>query len=86
MIDVGALRWERPLAPSIVLPHADRLRNLSDPLSYFPVVYDKIVLVNDADCIRAWILLSGVAAWVAERRVPTVIYPAVPDEASLSRD
>lgn len=76
-IDVGALRWTRALSPSL-------LQNLNDCLSYHPVVYDtpseKIVIVNDADAIRAWNILSGEPAWKSENSDPAVIYPAIPDQ------
>lgn len=85
-VDVGALRWVRPLPPNLLPHHAERLPFLNEPLSYHPVVHDNIVIVNDADTIRAWNILTGEPAWPSDRRDPTVIYPSVPDEPTLPPD
>lgn len=85
-LDVGALRWSRPLPPNMLQPSPERLPYINEPLSYHPVVYNKIVLVNDFDAIRAWNILTGEPAWQSERRDPSVIYPSVPDEVTLAPD
>ena len=58
--DVGALRWFHPLPVSFQTQSLqERLPLSPEPLSYHPVVCDlaheKIVLINDASSIRAWI-------------------------------
>lgn len=85
-VDVGALRWARPLPPNVLRPASERLPNFNEPLSYHPVVYEKIVLVNDSNQIRAWSILTGDPAWQSEHRDPAVIYPPGPDDPILSPD
>lgn len=81
-IDVGSLRWVHPLSPNL-LPHpVEGFPFQNEPLGYHPVIYDKIVLVNDADCVRAWNVLTGEPAWPSDRTDPAVIYPTVAEEAS----
>ncbi len=87
-VDVGAMKWVRSLSPHLLPPQNERRPFQSDPLSYHPVVYDnsidKIVLVNDADAIRAWNLLTGEPAWQPEGHDSAVIYPSIPDEPTLA--
>ena len=85
-IDVGALRWVRPLLPNLLRRPVDPVPFQKEPLSYFPVVYDKIVLVNDWDSIRAWNILTGEPAWQSDRRDSTIIYPSTADEPSTIPD
>lgn len=85
-VDVGALRWARPLPPNVLRQASERLPYLNEPLSYHPVVFDKIVLVNDSSEIRAWNILTGEAAWQSERRDPAVIYPPAPDDQIMTPD
>ena len=85
-VDVGALRWSRPLPPNVLRQASERLPYFNEPLSYHPVVYDKVVLVNDSDAIRAWNILTGEPAWQSERRDPAVIYPPAPDDQIMSPD
>jgi len=79
-VDMGTLRWSRPLSPNLLPRPTDTQSQQNDMLSYFPVVYDKLVFVNDADSIRAWNILTGDVAWQSDRRDPSVIYPPVADE------
>lgn len=81
-IDIGAVRWSHPLPLHLLPRQAERLPYLNEPLCYHPVVYEKIVLVNDADTIRAWNILTGEPAWQSDRPDPAIIYPAVPDDPS----
>ncbi len=84
VIDVGAPRWHQPLTPNL-LPPFDRPRASPDrgPLSTHPVVFRDLVLVNDADSISAFNLLTGEPAWPTERGTAQ-IYPPVPDERAPS--
>ncbi|HEY0984260.1 outer membrane protein assembly factor BamB family protein [Schlesneria sp.] len=79
-VDVGSLRWLRPLKPNLLRRPVDPFPFQFEPLSYFPVVYENTVLVNDSDSIRAWNLLTGEPAWRSSGDDPAVIYPSVPDE------
>ncbi|MEI8018648.1 MAG: PQQ-binding-like beta-propeller repeat protein [Schlesneria sp.] len=80
-IDVGALRWFQPLMTrSLRRPLAPI--PLRKELSFFPVVYDKIVLVNDSDSIRAWNILTGDPAWQSDQQGSAVIYPSTQSEPS----
>ena len=80
VIDVGAPRWQQPLTPNL-LPQLERFRSAPDrgSLSTHPVVFRDIVLVNDADSIFAFNLLTGEPAWPTERGTAQ-IYPPVPEE------
>ena len=79
-VDVGSLRWVRPLRPNLMRRPVDPFPFQNEPLSYFPVVYDETVLVNDSDSIRAWNLLTGEPAWQSSGDDPAAIYSSVPDE------
>lgn len=60
-----ALRWERPL-PSAALPLVAPLRpalGTTSPLSYLPVVWNDVVLVNDGHTVWGWRLPGGGPAW-----------------------
>ena len=82
-IDIGAIRWSHSL-PSNPLRHANNgLSFPNDPLSYYPVVYGNVALVNDANAIRGWNMLSGKPAWQSEGRDPAVIYPSVAEESTV---
>ncbi len=62
-VDIGASKWSHPL-PADRLPHLDRFNATSDPpLSFHPVTFGDIVLVNNARSIWAWNLLTGEPAW-----------------------
>ena len=80
VIDVGAPRWQQPLTTNS-LPQPERFRSTPDrgPLSTHPVVFRDIVLINDADSISAFNLLTGDPAWPTERGTAQ-IYPPVPEE------
>ncbi len=80
VVDVGAPRWQQPLTPNL-LPHVERPRSAPDrgPLSTHPVVFRDIVLVNDADSISAFNLLTGEPAWPTGGGTAQ-IYPPVPEE------
>ena len=86
VIDVGAPRWHQPLTPNL-LPPFDRPRSSPDrgPLSTHPVVFRDLVLVNDADSISAFNLLTGEPAWPTERGTAQ-IYPPVPEERAPTPD
>ena len=80
-LDLGALQWVHPLLPNL-LPHAaEGIPFQNEPLSYFPVVYENTVLVNDSDSIHAWNILTGEPAWKTDSGNPGVIYPTVADES-----
>lgn len=80
--DVGALRWNHPLPPNVLPRRFETLPLPVEPLSYHPVVHNEVVLVNDANAIRAWNVLTGEPAWQSEGRDPAVIYPSIPDETT----
>ncbi|MBC8116575.1 MAG: PQQ-binding-like beta-propeller repeat protein, partial [Candidatus Saccharimonas sp.] len=86
VVDVGAPRWQQPLTPNL-LPPLERFRSAPDrgPLSTHPVVFRDIVLVNDADAISAFNLLTGEPAWPTERGTAR-IYPPVSEERSGAPD
>lgn len=67
-VELGASKWSHPL-PSNVLPPLDRpnLPHDRGPLSYYPVTYRDIVLVNNSRSIWAWNLLTGEPAWPSEK-------------------
>ena len=77
VIDVGAPRWKQPLAPNL-LKHLERSRSTPDrgPLSTHPVVFRDLVLVNDADSISAFNLLTGDPAWPTEQGTAQIYPPA----------
>ena len=81
-IDVGALRWVRRLIPSSLRRPVEPIPFNTEPLSFFPVVYDKIVLVNDSNSIQAWNILTGEPAWQSVRRDSAIIYPSPAGEPS----
>ncbi len=85
-IDVGALRWARNLLPTFLNRLVDPVPFKREPLSYFPVVYGKIVLVNDWDSIRAWNILTGEPAWQSDRLDSAIIYPSSAEEPSTLPD
>ena len=85
-IDVGALRWVHRLNPDSLRRPVDPVPFRKEPLSFFPVVYDKYVLVNDRDSIRAWNILTGEPAWQSDHRDSAIIYPSPPDEPSFAPD
>lgn len=78
-IEIGASKWSRPLPTNRL--HTDRhfLVPERGPLSYHPVVYQDLVLVNNARSIWAWNLLTGEPAWPTERGTAE-IYPPAPDD------
>ncbi|WP_040594024.1 outer membrane protein assembly factor BamB family protein [Schlesneria paludicola] len=86
-IDVGAIRWVHPLPISFLPQVNDKLPFPAEPLSYHPVVFDqrhdKIVLLNDANTIRAWNLLTGEPAWQSEGRDPAAIYSSSLDDRAV---
>ncbi len=77
VIDVGAPRWKQPLAPHL-LKQLERPRSTLDrgPLSTHPVVFRDLVLVNDADSISAFHLLTGDPAWPTEQGTAQIYPPA----------
>ena len=77
VIDVGPPRWKQPLTPNL-LRHLERSRSNPDrgPLSTHPVVFRDLVLVNDADSISAFHLLTGDPAWPTERGTAQIYPPA----------
>jgi outer membrane protein assembly factor BamB len=83
-IDVGALRWVHQLTPSSLRRPAEPVSMRKEPLSFFPVIYDKIVLVNDGNSIHARNILTGDPAWQADRRDSAVIYPSPSDEPAIA--
>ena len=50
------------------------------PLSFYPVVFGDMVLLNDSERIYAWNLFSGKPAWPIDTDDTAVIYPAIEDE------
>ncbi len=83
VIDVGAPRWKQPLAPSL-LRHLERPRSTPDrgPLSTHPVVFRDLVLVNDADSISAFHLLTGDPAWPTEQGTAQIYPPTAVERAA----
>ena len=83
VIDVGAPRWKQPLTPNL-LRHLERPRSNPDrgPLSTHPVVFRDLVLVNDADSISAFHLLTGDPAWPTERGTAQIYPPAAVERAA----
>ncbi len=75
-IDVGALRWFQPLMTRSLRRPVEPIHVKKELLSFFPVVYDKIVLVNDWDSIQAWNILTGEPAWQSDQRDSAIIYPS----------
>lgn len=67
-IELGASKWSHVL-PSNTLPPFDRPNAPHDrgPLSYYPVTYRDVVLVNNSRSIWAWNLLTGEPAWPSEQ-------------------
>lgn len=85
-IDIGSQRWSHPLSPNL-LPHpVDGFPFQNSPFSYHPVAYDGVVMVNDADSIRAWNLWTGEPAWKSEQSDPAIIYPTNSDQQSALPD
>ena len=80
-IDVGALRWFQPLMTRSLRRPVTPIP-LRKELSFFPVVYDKVVLVNDSDSIRAWNILTGDPAWQSDQLDSAVIFPSTVSEPS----
>ena len=76
-LDAGAEMWVRPLPANTISHRLGRFPLPIDPLCYFPVTFestfDRIVLVNDANSIRAWNLLNGEPAWPSEGKDPAAI-------------
>ncbi len=85
-IDVGALRWAHQLRPNLLRRPVDTFPFQKEFLSYFPVTYGKIVLVNDWDAIRAWNILTGEPAWKSDLRDSAIIYPSTAIEPSIIPD
>ena len=89
-LDVGALRWARPLPSKVIMPSSGKQPLPPTPLSYHPVVYDhfsdKIVFVNDADCIRAWNLYTGEPAWASAGHDPSIVYPSIVETLTMRID
>lgn len=83
-VELGASKWSHSL-PSNVLPPLDRpnLPHDRGPLSYYPVTYRDVVLVNNARSIWAWNLLTGEPAWPSEKG-NAEIYSAVADGTASS--
>ncbi len=82
-IDLGAVRWSASLPVQDYSPRwrpADSQPQISSkPLSYFPVVNEGIVFLNDSQTIWAWELGSGRSAWLEKSNVRDAhIYPAGP--------
>ena len=78
-IEIGAVKWSHPLPSSQVgLPSPNATPNRG-PLSYHPVTFGDIVLVNNARSIWALNLLTGEPAWPSERGTAE-IYPPAPEE------
>jgi outer membrane protein assembly factor BamB len=75
-VDVGAIRWSVPL-PQTPLPVHQRHQAFNDPgpLSYYPVVWGDVVLVNDAERVFAWNLESGEPAWSSGEKGDALIFP-----------
>lgn len=84
MVDVGAVRWKFKLNRDQFRSFRPRkaLRDLG-PLSFFPVVYNNLVLVNDADSIFAVNLKTGKAAWPIEGIDDASIFPEIEPERFL---
>ncbi len=79
-VELGASRWSHPL-PAGRLRFPERFNAAPDrgPLSYHPVTFGDIVLVNNARSVWAWNLLTGEPAWPTERGTAE-IYPPAPEE------
>ena len=52
-----------------------------EPLSFHPVVFDDVALVNNTTQIRAWNVRTGKPAWPVVDGDNAVIYPPVPEES-----
>ena len=83
-VELGASKWSHSL-PSNVLPPLDRpnLPHDRGPLSYYPVTYRDVVLVNNSRSIWAWNLLTGEPAWPSENG-NAEIYSAVAEGTASS--
>lgn len=79
-IEIGASKWSHQLPSSRVGPDQPNAMPNRGPLSYHPVTFGDIVLVNSAHSIWAWNLLTGEPAWPSVRGSGE-IYPAVPEES-----
>ena len=81
-IDVGASPWSVALTGTRLLTEPRRAafhKNL-EPLSYNPVVFGDVVLLNDADHIFAWNVHTGKPAWSGGDESSAIIYPPVPGD------
>lgn len=61
--EVGRLRWKVPLKAFGEEPRRGFQQGSLGGLSYFPVVYGDVVLVNDDEHIHAYSLQTGKPAW-----------------------
>lgn len=77
-IDVGARKWSVQLGADSPIRRFRRLQQpRTNTLSYFPVAYKNVVLVNDASQIRAIDVRTGKAAWPIDKDDSGVIYPTL---------
>lgn len=81
-VEIGASKWSRPL-PATLLKYPERTSAPLDqgPLSYFPVTFEDIVLVNNSRSIFAWNAVTGEPAWPTDRGTAE-IYPPAPDDVT----
>ena len=77
-VDAGAVRWTSGLLENAYATRAMRPA-LADrgPLSYHPVIYGNVILVNDAERIFAWNLQTGKPAWPSGEKSSGLIYPPI---------
>ncbi len=78
-MEIGAVKWSHPLPSSQVGPVAPNTTPNRGPLSYHPVTFGDIVLVNNSRAIWALNLLTGEPAWPSNRG-NAEIYPPAPEE------
>lgn len=83
-LDVGSLRWVHSLSPNLLPRQVEGFPFQNEPLSYHPVMTDKIVLVNDSGSVRAWNVLTGKPAWPSDQIDPAIIYPTVSEEPTAT--
>ena len=78
---IGSVIWSVPLpVPKSRIRRSGPVSTVPEPLSFHPVMFGDVVLLNDAEHIRAWNLRTGKPAWPAVDSDNAMIYPPVPEE------
>ncbi len=83
VIEIGAVKWSHPLPSSQIGPASPNATPNRGPLSYHPVTFGDIVLVNNARSIWALNLLTGEPAWPSDRGNAEIYPPAPEDNAGV---